>query len=100
MIGAIAASAPALGSSPLISTASTVPNSGVSVISGAVRDAPMRAWLTFRRSQPSTKCTMPASAKIPIVPALASPSRLRSSDTRHAATRTAVATASWRKVDT
>ena len=83
-----------------MTAASTTPNSGVSVISGAVRDAPMRAWLMFSSSQPSTKWMIPASAKSAIASPVASPSWLRSSDTRLATTRIAVATDSWRNVET
>jgi hypothetical protein len=100
MIGAIAASTAALGSSPSVTAASAMPNSGVSVISGAVRDAPMVIWLTLRNSQPSTKWTTPATANSAIALPLASLSWLRSSDSRLASTRTAVATDSWRKVET
>ena len=72
----------------------------MSVISGAVRDAPMRIWLTLRSSQPSTKWMIPATAKSAIASPLASPSWLRSSETRLATTRIAVATDSWRNVET
>ena len=81
MIGAIAASAATLGSSRSATAASATPNSGVRVISGAVRDAPMRIWLTLRSSQPRTKWMIPASPKSAIASPLASPSWLRSSDT-------------------
>jgi hypothetical protein len=83
-----------------VTAASAIPKSGVSVISGAVRDAPMRIWLRLRNSQPSTKWMTPTSATSAIASPLASPSWLRSSDSRLATTRMAVATASWRNVET
>ena len=70
----MAASTAALGSSPSVTAASATPNSGVSVINGAVRDAPMRIWLTLRNSQPRTKWMIPATAKSQIASPLASPS--------------------------
>jgi hypothetical protein len=100
MIGTIAASAVALGSSPRVTAASTTPNSGVRVMSGAVREAPIRIWLMFRNSQPSTKWMIPAMANSAIASPLASPSWVRSSDRRLARTSTAVAANSWRNVET
>ena len=67
--------------------------------SGALREAPIRCWLTLRKVQPSKKCRTPANTKLVTAQAFSSLNRSSSPDIAQMATSTAVATISCTNVE-